>query len=185
MDDVKTQIAELLTQSQITATFKYVPSDYDAKGEFPSRYPEASWNALHWRVTFTSPRGAFTTDYKQGLGHLPPEVYPRNMRSISINQDAALKRTLATGKLCHIRQSTDYAKPIPTPDPVDVLGCLFMDAGAAEYSSFEDWAQDFGSNPDSIKALNAYNACRNTALDLFRVLGSALVEKIKPLAQEL
>lgn len=48
------------------------------------------------------------------------------------------------------------------PSIADVLQCLFNEAQAAEYN-FSDWCSDFGYSDDSIKALNTYKACLDTA----------------------
>ncbi len=47
----------------------------------------------------------------------------------------------------------------------DVLHSLVMDASACE-QSFEDWCADFGSDSDSIRALETYRACQKNAAKL-------------------
>lgn len=44
----------------------------------------------------------------------------------------------------------------------DVLHSLVMDAEACN-ESFEEWCSNFGSNPDSIKALETYRDCQKNA----------------------
>lgn len=56
------------------------------------------------------------------------------------------------------------------PTAADVLSCLILDASAADYDSFEQWAEDFGYDTDSRKAERVYRACCETAKRLERFL---------------
>lgn len=61
----------------------------------------------------------------------------------------------------------------PKPKVADVLECLLLDAmGTSE--SFCDWADNFGYDRDSIKALETYKACCQTRQDLETFLGPDL-----------
>lgn len=51
------------------------------------------------------------------------------------------------------------------PDVLSVLHSLFMDAQAADYN-FSDWCDEYGYSDDSIKALNIYKQCCETAVAL-------------------
>lgn len=51
------------------------------------------------------------------------------------------------------------------PAVADVLHSLFMDASAAD-QNFSDWCADYGYSDDSIKALNIYKQCLETATAL-------------------
>ena len=51
------------------------------------------------------------------------------------------------------------------PKVIDVLHSLFLDATAADYN-FDDWCATYGYNNDSIKALNIYKQCLDTATRL-------------------
>lgn len=56
------------------------------------------------------------------------------------------------------------------PRAVDVVESLFMDAsGGAE--PFEEWASDYGIDPDSRKGYAAWEACRATSLALRELYG--------------
>ena len=59
------------------------------------------------------------------------------------------------------------------PDPVDIVWCLFVDSGALDYASFEDWAGDLGFDSDSIKAKGMYDACLAVGLFLRSGVGEA------------
>jgi hypothetical protein len=71
-------------------------------------------------------------------------------------------------------------KKIEPPKLVDVLYSLISDAEAASYSSFEDWAQCFGFDSDSIKAEKIYKDCLATYVKLRAMLGD---ENLKALTE--
>lgn len=56
------------------------------------------------------------------------------------------------------------AKP-KRPQVADVLYSLFMDASAAD-NNFNDWCDEYGYSDDSLKALNIYKQCLETATAL-------------------
>jgi hypothetical protein len=57
------------------------------------------------------------------------------------------------------------------PSLVAVLACLMSDASAGELGSFEDFCGEFGYDTDSRRAESAYNACRDAAAAMRRMLG--------------
>ena len=65
---------------------------------------------------------------------------------------------------------SDNAKWIHVPKTDDILNCLFLDSQAIN-DSFYHWADDFGYDRDSIKALDIYNSCQKTAIKLQKALG--------------
>jgi hypothetical protein len=52
------------------------------------------------------------------------------------------------------------------PKLSDVINCLMVDSEVLDYPSFDDWANCFGYNTDSISAKKIYDACMSTALKL-------------------
>jgi hypothetical protein len=57
------------------------------------------------------------------------------------------------------------------PSLVTVLACLMSDATAGELGSFEAFCDDFGYDTDSRRAESTYNACKDTAAAMHRLLG--------------
>jgi hypothetical protein len=177
----KEQIAEVLAAAGVAMTAQHVPTTFDPKSK--------DWQHIAWRVEFSSPRGKFSTDYRQGIGHLPASMVEGYAKSIHNAERIAF--ALSTGMVppksipagnFNMRLG---AKPLPKPDAADVVYSLVMDAGAADYASFEDWAADLGESTDSRKAEQTFNLCRTIALDLNRVFGAAVVEQLKPIVQEM
>lgn len=60
------------------------------------------------------------------------------------------------------------------PSAADVLDCLASDASGYEQArSFEEWAADYGYDPDSRTAERTYRAIEKQTAALRRLLGSA------------
>lgn len=69
--------------------------------------------------------------------------------------------------------------PAIVPDPVDVLYNLTMDSGVLNYGTFENWASEFGYDPDSRSAVSVYRACLDIALKLRAAIGAAGMETLQ------
>lgn len=81
------------------------------------------------------------------------------------------------------RTSWDVARP-KKPAVADVLYSLFNDAKAADYN-FSDWCDEFGYSDDSIKALNMYKACLDTATALRKYFSPDQRAAIQSIIQEM
>ena len=58
------------------------------------------------------------------------------------------------------------------PTAADVLSCLLLDAtGYDDARNFEDWAPEFGYDPDSRKAEKIYHECGEISKKLHALLG--------------
>ena len=65
------------------------------------------------------------------------------------------------------------------PTAADVLNCLASDSSSIENAgSSEEWASDFGYDPDSRKAEKIYRACVKEAARLKVFLGDDLYQKL-------
>jgi hypothetical protein len=113
------------------------------------------WDCDEWHITFKNKDGHWTTPYYTGLGLRTP------IPQLYLRMNPPRRGTLAYAQL---EKAT--RKPI-TPKKADILYSLFMDASAAEYN-FDDWCDSYGYSNDSIKALNTYKECLETAQRLRR-----------------
>lgn len=57
------------------------------------------------------------------------------------------------------------------PSAEEVLASLLMDSSVENYTSFEEWAEDYGYGADSRKAERIYNAVQAQTRKLRRFLG--------------
>lgn len=64
------------------------------------------------------------------------------------------------------------------PDIKGIISALLLDSEANDYS-FMDWCDNFGYNSDSIKAMNTYNECCNTARELDRLFTSQTIKQMR------
>ena len=65
------------------------------------------------------------------------------------------------------------------PEAAGVLDCLASDASSIDNAgSFEDWANDHGSDEDSRKAEKTYTVCIRQAASLKKLLGDELYEEL-------
>ena len=73
--------------------------------------------------------------------------------------------------IVHFSMGLAHKKP---PTTVDVLDCLASDAASIENAgSFEEWASEYGYDPDSRKALRTFEVCSEQARALRKFLGHA------------
>ena len=139
--------------------------------------------SLNWRVTVARHGRALSTDYMQGIGHVPSYDY-RASRSAA--GDRALRETAEKGRY-HVNPYTSPlfgGRPLPKPSLRDVLCALVNDASAIDYLTYEDWAAEMGMDPDSRKGERTYNKCREIGRDLLAVIGGREnLEKLRELFQ--
>lgn len=75
------------------------------------------------------------------------------------------------GHVVKARRSWEKDKPIP-PAVDEVLDCIASDSSSIENArGFEDWASDFGYDPDSKKAEAIFRACFDASKQLKAFLG--------------
>jgi hypothetical protein len=182
--DAQAEIVSLLDKIGVTMTAQHVPTVYDhKKAVSASGGTDENWPHIAWSCKFTSPRGSFTADYRQGLGHLPKSIQypPRTVCDVDIVRVALESGTVPV--LRHGHAVPQKSSPLPAPERLDVIYCLMSDAEAAQYESFEQWAAELEYDADSRKAEKIFIQCRNVALDLNRVFGAAVVERLRELYQ--
>lgn len=111
------------------------------------------WDCDQWSVKISGRGGYWTTDYYTGLGLRGPRTH-----DVTDGGPPPTKGTLMWERLEASR------RPVK-PKVIDVLHSLFLDATAADYN-FDDWCASYGYDNDSIKALNIYKQCLDTATRL-------------------
>jgi hypothetical protein len=75
------------------------------------------------------------------------------------------------------------AKPV-APNAADVLQCL-ISGMSAEDQTFEGWCSDYAYDSDSRSAEATYNACREDALKLRKILSDSVIAAIRDAVQDL
>lgn len=88
-----------------------------------------------------------------------------------------------TGLGCRSKPKSkwDTAKP-QKPKNIDILYSLFLDADAAN-ENFDDWCDNYGYSNNSIKALNIYKSCLETATAIRKYFSPEQRECIKSIIE--
>lgn len=195
-DARKAEIAATLESLKLTVEAAFVPFSQ-------SRNKTEKSPSLNWRVTVKRDgRDVLTTDFMAGLAHCPgyaAEKVPSTFRPhgyknasgkpheiLSQYREAICAAECESGFPMEIepwsRGSTFKRKPKApaiVPDPVDVFYSLAMDSDVLNYGTFEEWASEFGYDPDSRSAESIYRACLETALKLRVAIGEAGMDTLK------
>lgn len=169
-------IKKVLSKHGLTVESEFVPFSQ-------SRNSKEKTPSLNWKVTLKRrDTKILTTDYMAGCAHAPSyqqrETYDSRRMVIAECEN---------GFACRMMYSLDFIsfdkkKPI-LPNPQDVVYSLLIDSEVLDYSSFEDWAESFGYEPDSRSAEKTYNDCMKIALQ-FRQLGESVIAELKEAYQD-
>jgi len=132
-------------------------------------FGDKPWPCFEWRVTFSNKYGQWLTPYFCGLAHVK---YPKNM-----------KNPYPKNVIGWEQWENQYAIP-KAPSVDEVLHSLILDASASDYN-LQDWCAEFGYSDDSIRALNTYRQCLETAANLRKYLGADVVRSLAVQLQDL
>lgn len=175
MSEQKEQIKALLNKHGLTVESVFVPFSR-------SRNAGEKSPSLNWVVTLKhNGKNILTTDYSAGCGHCPSykqgqKIYAND--AVVLECEKGFKAKAGLGMHYYI----DTRKPI-LPDSVDVVYSLLMDAEVLDYSSYEEWAGNFGYDEDSRKGEQVYNACMKIALQ-FRRIGGTVINELREAYQD-
>lgn len=134
-----------------------------------SRNANEKQPSLNWRVTLRqNDRAILTTDYMAGCAHCPSyklkDPYYRR-QAIALECEQGRK-----AKVLWENHAMATREPI-LPSTPDVIYSLVSDADVLNYGSYEEWASNFGYDPDSRKGETTYRMCLEIALKLRAALG--------------
>lgn len=89
-----------------------------------------------------------------------------------------------TGLGLRHKPRASWATPTPKkPKIADVLHSLILDASAAD-ENFNDWCSNYGYSDDSIKSLNMYKTCLETATALRKHFSPDTMRQVRELLQD-
>lgn len=148
-----------------------------------SRNARKKHPSLNWSVTLTAKGGkrlAITTDYMQGIGHIPGF---KHASRLSVDDADAIKKTCETGRI-HKPGFTKLGDKLPPPTMDDVLFSLLMDSSAMDYATYEEWANEMGYEQDSRKGEAIYHQCLKIALKLRAIIGNDNLEALREAYQD-
>lgn len=181
-----TQPQETLETLGLDIVAEFVPF---SKSRNAKPNPSTSDLSLNWRVTVRRNGEPFLeTDYMQGIGHAP--AYNASNRKLghvdSLMRFECLQFEAEKGRAHGFMMggSPMGGKALEAPSAADVLYSLSSDADALDYATFEDWAENYGYDPDSRKGEATYRACLEIALKLRAAIGDAGLEKLREAFQD-
>lgn len=154
-----------------------------------SRNAKEKHVSLNWLVMIEKNSQVITTDYMQGIAHLPN--YTQALSNNAMYADY-LRECANTGKYAkNVKNRESFFRGagyplvnIPAPELTDVLYSLMMDSDALNYSSFEDWAENLGYDKDSRTAEKIYKSCLEIALKMRAMLGPDTLERLREVFQD-
>ena len=147
------------------------------------------WRSLNWRVTIKRDgRDVLTTDYSAGEAHCPAYKQDRAqaMRLYGkggIEQRIAYEIEHGTEALHPFVGVGKKGKPI-LPEFEAVLASLTTDSDVIDYATYEEWACEFGYDPDSRKGEATYRACLEIALKLRAGIGEDGLRQLREACQD-
>lgn len=124
-----------------------------------------NWECDGWILQLHKNNTTQMFDYYTGMGHRTP--MPKPTDGVSMPR----KGTLMYESL------EKHRKPI-IPEVCGIIHSLNLDSQALN-ESFPNWCENFGYDSDSIKALNIYNACCETAKKYFSIVDRATREALE------
>jgi hypothetical protein len=148
---------------------------------------------LNWRVTLTRDgRDLLATKYSAGQGHCPAYKNPPKTESGKLDKYAQRKRIAdecESGKKSWMTEFTSShgitkRGAAILPDECDVIYSLVSDSDVLNYSGFEQWASEFGYDPDSRNGEKIYQACMAIALQLRNGIGEKALSELQQACQD-
>lgn len=162
--------------------------------------------SLNWRVTVKrNGRDILETDYSAGVAHCPG--YKVKVSPL-FKQPAKHWIPLITQWECENGFHAEFkgwnefkpklfrVPPIPggevwrterkriEPEAANVIHSLLSDCGVLDNATFEDWASEFGYDPDSRKAESIYRDCLAIALRMRAGLGESILAELTEAARD-
>lgn len=158
-DTIRANVLNFLQSNGFTFEARYV-------GE---TVRDNDWQCDEWRVSLMKGKTKFETPFYTGFGHrkqvqaMPTPPYRK-------------------GTLAYEQWAKSAFKP-QAPHAADVMHSLLLD-GEAINESFTDWADNYGYDSDSIKALRTYEQCCATGKELRKLFTHAELETLREMMQD-
>lgn len=139
---------------------------------------DEEWQADSFTVTFQDEK----FDYHTGIGH---RIKLKGYKLTTKDQTYCkqLKEIVFSDSRKSVVTKLNDQEVAVVPTSASVLYCLLMDAQAIE-TSFKYWADDFGYDTDSLKALSTYNVCCEIGEQIHKLFTSEQREKLSELLED-
>jgi len=172
----KSEIKNVIEALKLSVTFQFIPFSQ-------SRNKAEKMPSLNYKATvLCNGKELFTTDYMSGCAHCPSYKQGK----LSIGENNAIKQECETGfKIMKGFDSTSYLSENKIiPGIVDFFYCISSDCDVLNYSSFEDWAENFEYETDSRSAEKIYDVCLKQALAMRNAIGETGLTQLQEAFQD-
>lgn len=175
----KDAAARVVAKLGLTVKAEFVPFSKSRNAKPDSSFGKGP--CLNWRVTLEhAGRSILTTDYSAGYGHCPASKLSVKEAG---NQNSIMRMEMIKQECETGRTHRSPNKPI-MPDTLDFIYSLAIDSDVIDFARFEDWASEFGYDPDSRKAESTYRNCLEIALRLRAGIGDANLTRLREAFQD-
>lgn len=184
---MNTNITQTLNDMGLTMTAEFVPFSQSRNAK---KNPQINDLSINWSITINRNNRSLTTDYMQGIGHLPKEVQQKSFNKVTKYEYEVIKFACETGKIGYFSDVSQKVmirpndKKLNPPTLEDALYCLLLDSEVLNYDSFESWADEFGYNSDSIKDRKVYDDCMKIALQSRQLFTDTEITRLHELYQD-
>jgi hypothetical protein len=140
-----------------------------------SRNAGEKHKSINWRITIKKGANVLTTDYMQGIGHIP------NFEKLGRGYDRQEAEGQAAEKGLYKKNpnSSWLWVKLPTPPLMDVLHSLVLDSEALYAGCFEDWAGEYGYETDSRAAERIYQLCVDIGRQLRKLVEPSKLAELR------
>jgi hypothetical protein len=152
-----------------------------------------NWPCVSFNIEFTNDRGAsFKTKYSMGIGLFNLKKNRRAKALLNMDQRKMFDNLIENPSANYVDKQL-IAETVASvaritkqrPNPATVLASCCEDGLRAYDTRFEEWAFDFGYDPDSRKAEKIYDTCRHQYFECLDLIGRENVERMSELARML
>lgn len=182
MENTTSPLAEVIAELGLTVDAVFVPW---SQSRFKKDNPKLGDRSLNWKVTLKQgDREIITTDYMVGIGHCPS--YKASIRYESTDDAQAVIFETEHGKVARALPTMGVMSKGKKIEPklTDVVYCLASDCDVLNYSTYEEYAQELGMDPDSRKGEAQYRETLANALRMRNGLGVAVLQRLQEAAQD-
>lgn len=205
-EEIRKVVGDYLAAEGITVEFKQISKYMADNIDKESRHSSAFWIA-----TITAGRGYMTVQYREGEGNFIKQRFGKlcidDSRLINDFKEFYLDNCVRNDAVrwfeCNQmnRFLSEFARKervkkvgtkggigklqLVPPAPADLLYCLCMEYDVMDSGGYEEWARDYGYDPDSRKAEKIYKLCMEQSLKLRSVLGEKRINELRELTQDM
>lgn len=205
IDKTPSQIArDALAAHNITMGVTFVP--YSQSRNAPGKGDMFPGPCLNWKVELRrNGRPFLETDYSAGSGHCPgdkmkqPAAFDRPARfwraavvewecengyRAAWSQWGGFRRWQKPRTDAEIEAGKPREFEALEPAIEEVFYSLMMDSNVLDYPTYEDWAAEYGYDPDSRKGEAVYRSCLELALKMRAGLGESVMAELRDAFQD-